>query len=86
MMMRYGIMIFNALRWKIWIGQQEYETMEGMKFEIRIQDDYYVAFLGKDDEWFVTIEEDVCFVLRTLEVYKVRIVSDDLILEGYVPF
>lgn len=86
MMMRYGIMIFNASRWKIWIGQQEYETMEGTKFEIRIQDHYYEAFLGKDIEWFVTIEEDVCFALRSFEVYKIRIVSEDLMLKDEVLF
>jgi len=84
--MRSGIMIFNMHGWKIWIGQQDYETFEGMIFEIRIQNLYYKASLGKDDEWFVTLDQDVTFNLGVFEVYKVRIPSIDLIPEFDVPF
>lgn len=84
--MRSGIMIFNMHSWKIWIGQQDYETFEGMIFEIRIQNLYYKASLGKDDEWFVTLDQDVTFNLRVFEVYKVRIPSIDLISAFDVPF
>lgn len=79
--MRRGIMIFDAInqRWKLWFGQQSYETFEGMSFEIRIRNQYYQANLGKDQKWFVTLEKDVTFDLRTFEVYKIRIISVDLI-------
>lgn len=80
-MMRRGIMIFDAMdqSWKLWFGQQSYETFEGMYFEIRMRNHYYRAILGKDEEWFVTLEEDVTFDLRIFEVYKIRIISIDLV-------
>lgn len=79
--MRRGIMIFDALdqNWKLWFGQQSYETFEGMYFEIRIRNQYFGGSLGKDDGWFVTLKEDVTFDLRIFEVYKIRIISIDLI-------
>ncbi len=80
--MRRGIMIFNVLEqeWKIWIGQQSYGVFEGMFFELRIQNRYYQASLGKDegDNWFVTLEKEVTFDLRNFEVYKVRTTSIEL--------
>lgn len=41
-MMRRGIMFFDIYEqnWKIWIGQQEYETFTGMNLGIRIQNRY----------------------------------------------
>jgi hypothetical protein len=84
--MQRGIMIFNLYDWKIWIGQQAYETFEGMAFELRIRNRYYKANLGKDDDWFVTLDQDVTFNLRIFEVYKVRMESIDLIPEFDVPF
>lgn len=88
-MMRRGIMIFDAIEqdWKVWIGQQSYETFEGMPFEVRIGNRYYQAHLGKDEGWFVTLEEEVAFDLRVFEIYKVRIISIDLLtLFDDVPF
>ncbi|MFS0647590.1 MULTISPECIES: DUF5348 domain-containing protein [Bacillales] len=88
-MMRRGIMFFDPEKqdWKIWIGQQEYETFTGMTFEIRIQNRYYEACFEKDyHEWFVTLEDDVAFTLRMVEVYKVRILSKELIPESQLPF
>lgn len=85
-MIRSGIMIFDIPNWKIWIGQQAYETFEGMIIEIRIQNHYYNGCLGKDEEWFVTLEQDVAFNLRIFEVYKVRIQSIELIPAFDVPF
>lgn len=79
-MMRRGIMIFDAMdrNWQLWFGQQSYVTFEGIDFEIRIRNQYFRACLGKDEEWFVTIEENVTFELRLFEVYKIRISSIDL--------
>ncbi|WP_066189527.1 MULTISPECIES: DUF5348 domain-containing protein [Gracilibacillus] len=78
-MMRQGIMIFDLQGWKIWIGQQDYETFEGMAFELRIQKHYFKAYLGKEDqEWYVILDEDVAFNLRVFEVYKVRIEYIDI--------
>lgn len=80
-MMRRGIMIYDWIEqsWKLWFGQQSYETFEGMNFEVRIRNQYFQASLGKNDEWFVTLEEEVTFDLRIFEVYKVRIISIDLL-------
>ncbi|HSH24640.1 MAG TPA: DUF5348 domain-containing protein [Massilibacterium sp.] len=78
--MRDGIMISDIHDWKIWMGQQEYGAYQGMVFEIKMQERYYNACLGKDNhEWFVTLEQDVTFNLRVFEVYKVRVASADLI-------
>lgn len=87
-MMREGIMIYNSIEqnWKIWIGQKEYETLDGMHFDIWIRNRYSKAWLGTDGNWFVTLEEDASFDLRVLEVYKIRILVDDLIPEFDVPF
>ena len=74
-------------KWKLWFGQQSYESFEGMYFEIRILHHYHWACLGKEEGWFVTLEEDVSFDLRIFEVYKIRIVSIELLtLFEDVPF
>jgi len=57
-----------------------------MAFELRIRNRYYKAHLGKDDDWFMTLDQDVTFNLRVLEVYKVRMESIGLIQEFDVPF
>ena len=88
-MMRRGIMFFAPEKqdWKIWIGQQEYDTFTGMNFEIRMNHRYHEACLEKDyNEWFVTIEDDVMFTLRLVEVYKVRILKEHLIPVIHLPF
>lgn len=86
--MRRGIMIYDQLEqeWKIWLGQQSYEAVQGMTFEIRIQRRYYEAYLEKDMDWFVTLEEDTSFTLRTYEVYKIRISSIEINAASDVPF
>lgn len=49
-MMWTGIMIFDVgeQEWRIWIGQDEYETFKGMNFEIRIQNRYYKTIFEND--------------------------------------
>lgn len=80
-MMKRGIMIFDVIDqgWKLWFGQQSYRAFEGMHFEIRIRNRYLQANMGKCEEWFVTLEKDVAFDLRTFEVYKIRIISIELL-------
>ncbi|WP_235182933.1 hypothetical protein [Gracilibacillus boraciitolerans] len=80
-MMRRGIMIFDVKdqKWKLWFGQQSYDTFEGMYFGIRILNHYHRTSLGKEEGWFVTMEKDVSFDLRIFEVYKIRIISTELL-------
>lgn len=88
-MMRRGIMVFDPLvsEWKIWIGQQSFEMFTGMIFEIRIQHRYYEArYMRNYEEWLVTLEDDVTFTLRLVEVYKIRILSKELVSESELPF
>jgi hypothetical protein len=87
--MRRGIMVFDGMaqEWNLWFGQQSYPAFEGMLFEIRINNRYYQTLLGKDDGWFVTLEEEITFDLRVVEVYKIRIISIELLtLFEDVPF
>jgi hypothetical protein len=82
-------MVFDVIsdKWDLWFGQQSYPAFEGMLFEIRINNRYYQAHLGKDDGWFVTLEEETSFDLRAFEVYKIRIISIELLtLFENVPF
>lgn len=85
--MKRGIMVFDHCdqQWRVWIGQQSYWLDQGYSFELRIQNRYYWAFLGRDFDWFITINNDVKFVLHTQEVYKVRIDMEDYI-EFNLPF
>ncbi|MCJ7843150.1 hypothetical protein MUB24_20170 [Lederbergia sp. NSJ-179] len=87
--MRRGIMFFDVdeQNWKIWIGQQEYETFTGMNFEIRIQHRYFEACFEEDyQDCIVTLEDDVTFTLRLVEVYKVRILAEELMPALDLPF
>ena len=88
-MMRIGSMIFDVGEqdWRIWIGQEEYETFMGMNFEICIQNRYYKTIFKKDyNDWFVTIEDAVDFSLRLVETYKIRILEKELLLMMDLPF
>jgi len=80
-MMRRGILVFDHQyqEWKIWIGQTPYWIDQGYSFELRIQNRYLSAFLEKDFDWFVTLDQDVVFVLHTHEVYKIRVKIQDYI-------
>lgn len=86
--MQEGIMVHDGLHqdWKIWIGQEAYETCDGMHLEIWIWKHYFNAWLGNDGDWFITLEEDTSFDLRVLEIYKVRVMVDDFIPKFDVPF
>lgn len=74
-MMARGILVFDhrEQEWRVWIGQQSYWIDQGYTFELRIQNSYFLAYLEKDSDWFVTLNDDACFVLHNLEVYKIRI-------------
>jgi hypothetical protein len=51
----------------------------GLTFELRIQNRYFKAFLEKDLDWFITLDQDVKFILHPNEIYKVRINIQDYI-------
>jgi hypothetical protein len=74
-MMTEGIIIFNPKEqeWRLWGGHHDYWLQQGYSFELLIQNEYFQAFLEKDSDWFVTLEDDVIFVLHIHEVYKVRV-------------
>jgi hypothetical protein len=80
-MIKRGILIFNhqEQEWRVWIGQHSYWIDQGYSFELRIQNRYFHAFLEKDLEWLVTLNDDVIFILHTNEVYKVRVNIHDYI-------
>lgn len=51
--------------WRIWIGQEKYETFIGMNFDICIQNRYYKTIFEIDyNDCFMTIEDEVDFSLR----------------------
>ncbi|MBW8352153.1 DUF5348 domain-containing protein [Bacillus sp. IITD106] len=79
--MRRGILIFQHphQEWRVWIGQQSYWIEQGYTFELRIKNQYFNALLEKDSDWFITINQDVSFVLHTDEIYKIRINIHDYI-------
>jgi hypothetical protein len=79
--MNRGILVFDHIHqeWRVWIRQRSYETVQGITFEIRIQSRYYSAYLEKDMDWFVTLDNDVSFTLRIYEVYKIRIQIQEMI-------
>lgn len=82
-------MIFDEKEqdWRIWIGQESFETFAGMSIEIRIQQQYYKTIFEKDyHDWYVTMEDDVDFSLRLEEIYKVRIQENELIPTMDLPF
>ncbi|MDC3418685.1 DUF5348 domain-containing protein [Aquibacillus salsiterrae] len=87
--MHTGVMVFDENRqdWRIWIGQDAFETSTGMNFEIYIHHRFYKAIFEEDYyNWFVTIEDDVDFSLRLVETYKVRILEKELIPVIDLPF
>lgn len=79
--MKRGILVYNHRdqEWRIWIGQSAFWIDQGYQFEIRINNRYLRAFLEKDLDWFVTLDNDVIFVLHIDEVYKIRVKIQDYI-------
>lgn len=79
--MKRGILVFDHLQqeWRVWIGQQHYWIDQGNTFELRIKNRYFQAYLEKDFDWFITLEQAVRFVLHTYEVYKIRVKLQDYI-------
>lgn len=82
-MIKRGILVFYHLQdeWRVWIGQQAYYIEQGYTCEIRIQNKYFQTYFEKDFDWFVTLDNDVSFVLHHHEVYKVRIK-----IQNFIPF
>jgi hypothetical protein len=88
-MRQRGVMTFdtNDQTWKIQIGRQIYETINGMFLEVRIKNHYYEAYFEKDyNECIITIEDDIIFTLRLAEDYPIRISERELIPEFDLPF
>jgi len=88
-MRQRGVMTFdtNDQTWKIQIGRQIYETINGMFLEVRIKNQYYEAYFEKDyNECMITIEDDIIFTLRLVEDYPIRISERELIPEFDLPF
>lgn len=85
--MSRGILVFDQKEqeWRAWIGQESYFIRQGGTFELRVQNRYFRAYLGKDWEWFVTLDFEVIFTLHTYEVYKIRINKQDYMKVG-APF
>lgn len=79
--MKRRIFVYNhdELEWRVWIEQQAYWIAQGYHFELRIQNRYFKAFLEKDLDWFITLDQDVKFILHPNEIYKVRINIQDYI-------
>lgn len=70
-----GIIIYkhDDQEWRLWLGHQEYWLQQGYSFDLLIQKQYFHAFLEKDYDWYVTLENELKFVLHTHEVYKVSV-------------
>ncbi|WML53429.1 DUF5348 domain-containing protein [Neobacillus sp. PS3-12] len=83
-MIKRGILVFDHRdqEWRVWIGQTSFWIDQGYTFELRIQNRYFTAYLEKDLDWFVTLENDTIFVLHSQEVYKIRININDYIQVG----
>lgn len=79
--MKRGILVFNHIdhEWRVWIGQSSYWIDQGYHFEIQINNQYLRAYLEKDLDWFVTLNNDVIFVLHNQEIYKIRLKIQDYI-------
>ncbi|QOY35410.1 DUF5348 domain-containing protein [Anaerobacillus isosaccharinicus] len=79
--MKRGILVFDHHQgeWRVWIGQQPYWIEQGYTFELRIKNRHFHAYLEKDFDWFVTLDQEVRFVLHTYEVYKIRLILQDYI-------
>lgn len=80
-MVKKGILVFDNRdqEWRVWVGQASYWIDQGYTFELRIQNRYFRAYLEKDLDWFVTLDNDTIFVLHTQEVYKIRVNISDYI-------
>jgi hypothetical protein len=74
-MIKRGILVFDHKddRWRVWIGQRSYDVEQGQTIEMRIRNHYYQAYVEKDFDWFITLEQDVSFNLKSDEIYKVKI-------------
>ena len=79
--MKRGILVYNhnEMEWRVWVGQQAYWIEQGYYFDLRIQNRYFKAVLEKELDWFVTLDQDVKFVLHPNEIYKIRINIHDYI-------
>jgi hypothetical protein len=78
-MMKRGLLLFDHMEheWRVWIGQQSYYIEQGYSLELRINQNYYYAYLEKDLDWIIRLDKDVQFVLYIHEVYKIRIQIQD---------
>lgn len=88
-MRQRGVLTFDTKvqDWRIRIGRQIYETLNGMYLEVRIKNQYYEAFFEKDfNECIITIENDIVFTLRLVEEYPIRFFERDLLPEFDLPF
>lgn len=80
-MMTEGIIVYHygEQEWRLWIGHQDYWLQQGYSFDLLIDNQYFQAFLEKDFDWFVTLEDKMKLVLHIQEVYKVRVQPDQFI-------
>ena len=80
--MKRGILIFDQSEqeWRIWIGYKRYWVQQGDVFELFFQGRYLTAYVEKDIEWFITVNDELKFILHPFEVYKVRIQVKDYLL------
>lgn len=88
-MRQRGVLTFDTKvqDWRIRIGRQIYETLNGMYLEVRIKNQYYEAFFEKDfNECIITIENNIVFTLRLVEEYPIRLSERDLLPEFDLPF
>lgn len=77
--MTEGIIIFSQKEqeWRLWVGHHDYWLQQGYSFELLIQNQYFQAFLEKDFDWFITLEDCIKLVLHIHEVYKVKVNLED---------
>lgn len=78
--MKKGLLIYYPFdaAWRVWIGQKAYRIEQGEILYLRIHQTYFPALLEKDEEWMITIQEEVTFTLHPYEVYKIRINPNNL--------
>ena len=83
-----GILVYHPIHevWKAWIGQDSYWVEQGDTIEINLASGQYLkAYMEKDIDRFVTIEDCVRITLHTSEVYKIRLDPNQL-LRVELPF
>lgn len=80
--MKRGLLVYDLSveEWRLWIGHRRYWVQQGYSFEVKITQQYFTAYLEKDFDWFVTLNDDTIFTLHEREVYKVRVQIEDYIL------